>query len=198
MKEKFTGKARYSFPNGSEYEGEFVNDVPEGIGTLVLPNFDTYEGHFVDGEMFGFGVYRFYNTKLDKFKGSYEGEFVHSKFDGLGKMNYPDSSVYYGHWKNGKKDGQGQFINVTGVSMIGRWDNDSFVEGLYVFPDGTRYYGNFKESKFNGFGTLMLTDGTIQQGFWKDNVLVDGFSYANNNDINQILNNQVLDIRNED
>lgn len=198
MKEKFTGKARYSFPNGAEYEGEFVNDVPEGIGTLVLPNFDTYEGHWLNGEMSGFGIYRFYNVKLDKLKGSYEGEFAHSKFNGLGKMIYPDSSVFYGRWKDGKKDGQGQYTTSTGASIVGRWEEDILKEGLYIYPDGTRYFGSFKDSKFNGFGILILSDGTVQQGIWENNVIIDGFSNGNNNEIYQILNNQVLMTKNED
>lgn len=85
MDEKFTGKGRFIYPNGAEYEGEFVNDLPEGRGCLVLPNLDTYEGEFKAGEMSGFGVYRFYNPNLDRLKGSYEGEFAHSKFSGFGK-----------------------------------------------------------------------------------------------------------------
>lgn len=198
MKEKFTGKARYSYPNGADYEGEFVEDMPEGIGVMTLPNFDTYEGHWVNGEMSGFGVYRFYNEKMDKFKGSYEGEFAHSKFDGLGKMNYPDSSVFYGYWKDGKKDGQGQLTLNTGETIIGRWKGDTLKDGIYIFPDGTKYIGNFKNSKFNGFGSLIMTDGTIHQGIWENNVIINGFSYDNNNIINQILNNQVLTSGNED
>lgn len=198
MKEKFSGKARYSFSNGADYEGEFVDDLPEGIGIMTLPNFDTYEGHWVNGEISGFGVYRFYNAKLDKFKGSYEGEFAHSKFNGLGKMNYPDSSVFYGYWKDGKKDGQGQFTSSAGSCIIGRWEEDTLKEGIYIFPDGTKYIGSFKDSKFNGFGSLILTDGTIHQGIWENNLLANGFSFETNDEIHQIISNQVLIARNED
>lgn len=197
MSAKFTGKGHYTYPNHANYFGDFKEDAPNGLGQLELPNGDTYEGHWVDGEMSGFGVYRFYNMKLDRFKGMYEGEFSHSKFNGLGKMIYPDSTVYYGNWREGKKEGLGEFVGINGEKIMGKWENDGLVEGIYLFADGSKYVGHFQNSKFNGFGSLMHPDGSIQQGYWKNNMLVEGFSFEADEAINNILNNQILVVENE-
>ncbi len=198
MKTKFTGKGYYTFPNRAEYTGDFKEDVPEGTGQLELPNGDSYEGQWEAGEMSGFGIYRFYNEKLDKFKGMYEGEFSYSKFNGLGKMVYPSSSVFYGYWQDGLKEGLGEYIGLNGETIMGRWEHDMLVEGVCTFADGSKYIGHFENSKFNGFGTFILPDGTIRQGIWKNNKMIEGFSYEANEKINNVLNNQILITENED
>lgn len=197
MNTKFTGKGRYTFPNHAEYSGDFKEDIPEGIGQLELPNGDSYEGQWEAGEMSGFGIYRFYNEKLDRFKGMYEGEFSHSKFNGLGKMIYPNSTVYYGNWRDGQKEGLGEFVGINGEIIMGRWENDSIVEGICTFADGSKYVGSFRNSKFCGFGSLINSDGSVQQGYWKNGVLAEGFSFETDETIHNILNNQILVIKNE-
>jgi len=197
MNEKFTGKGRYTFPNHAEYSGDFEEDLPEGMGQLELPNGDSYEGQWVAGEMSGFGIYRFYNEKLDRFKGQYEGQFSNSKFNGFGKMIYPNSSVYCGYWRDGLKEGLGEFACINGETIMGRWENDDLVEGIYTFKDGTKYVGHFRNFNFNGFGSLIHPDGSTQQGYWKDNILVEGFSFELDEKVNNILNNQILFVENE-
>ena len=45
----FTGNGYYIYPNGNEYEGEFVNGVPEGKGIMRFANNDRYEGDWKEG-----------------------------------------------------------------------------------------------------------------------------------------------------
>lgn len=192
MDSNFTGKGRYTLPDHSEYSGDFKDDMPDGIGQFDFSNGDSYEGHWEAGEMSGFGIYRFYNQKLDRFKGMYEGEFQHSKFNGVGKITYPDSTVYYGSWRDGKKEGLGEFFGIHGETIMGRWENDNLVEGVCTFADGSRYVGHFLNSKFNGFGTLILTDNSIRQGYWKDSMLIEGLSFEADQAINKISDNKII------
>lgn len=106
-------------------------------------------------------------------------------------MTYPNTSVYYGQWVNGLKDGFGQYIGISGETIIGKWENDVLKEGICIFPDESKYFGHFKDSKHNGFGSLILNDGTIQQGIWKDGVLVNGLSHSRDK-ISTVVNNQVF------
>ena len=112
-------------------------------------------------------------------------------------MTYPNSTIYYGNWRDGKKDGLGEFIDINGETIMGRWENDILVEGICIFADGSKYVGSFQDSKFNGFGSLIQPNGSVQQGFWKDNILVKGFSFDANETVNNILNNQIIVIENE-
>ena len=46
-----------------KYEGDFVNDTKNGIGTLYLANNDTFFGEFKDDAIHGKGSYTFFNGK---------------------------------------------------------------------------------------------------------------------------------------
>lgn len=46
MDSKKQGEGRYTFGDGSVYEGEFINDSPHGVGKLRYSNGEVYEGHF--------------------------------------------------------------------------------------------------------------------------------------------------------
>ena len=83
-------KAAVSFEDGSKYDGQLVNGVPEGHGSIVFP-----EG------------------------GKYTGEFKNGMMDGEGVYNYPNGSTYEGSFKKGLRHGKGvytrPFQNTTGT-----------------------------------------------------------------------------------
>ena len=50
------GKGSYSYPDGSKYTGDFINDKRNGSGVHVNHEGDTYSGDFKDDEVTGFGI----------------------------------------------------------------------------------------------------------------------------------------------
>lgn len=188
----FTGKASFTFPDGKVYEGDFENDLPNGVGCMTFPNGDTYDGHWKNGKMEGHGTYRFFDLRRDRFNGYYEGFFSDSQFDGWGKREYANKAKYCGRWQHGKKTGEGQLLFATGDSFSGIWEEDVLKEGLVSFADGSTYNGHLKDYRFMGFGTYMRPDGTILQGKWNGAVLVKGVEISANGDINEIEENKKL------
>jgi hypothetical protein len=57
------GKGAKAWPNGDRYEGGFVEDRKEGVGTYTWGRGpwqnESYEGTFLDDRRHGFGVYRY-------------------------------------------------------------------------------------------------------------------------------------------
>ena len=75
------GKGIIYYKKGKiNYEGEFVNDKPEGNGKYIDENGDFYIGQWLNGNKHGNGVI-FYKKGIIK----YDGEFVNDKKEGKGK-----------------------------------------------------------------------------------------------------------------
>lgn len=51
-----TGKVEYRYQSGDYYEGEFVNNKPNGRGVCYFSNGDVYTGQFQDGLRHGKGT----------------------------------------------------------------------------------------------------------------------------------------------
>jgi hypothetical protein len=62
------------------YDGNFVNDLPEGLGTLSMPT-GKYTGEFKRGTPNGYGKMVFSNGDV------YEGTILQSIFDFFFKAN---------------------------------------------------------------------------------------------------------------
>lgn len=186
----FTGNSEFLYPSGNHYEGSFLNDLPNGKGIMRFPNHDKYEGDWLEGNMTGKGEYLFYDKKRDKLIWKYEGWFKDSLFNGLGKMTYPDRTVYFGEWINGKRNGYGQQMYASGDILSGVWEDDTVKFGTYLFPDGSKYIGNFECFCYTGYGTFCSKDGTILQGIWKNNQLINGAEYKPNGEICKVEDNQ--------
>ena len=53
------GKGKYSWKDGSCYEGDWVNGKREGFGVYYYSSGDWYEGTFVDGGLHGDVIHYF-------------------------------------------------------------------------------------------------------------------------------------------
>ena len=87
---KVVGKLDYD--DGSFYEGEMLNGLPDGTGVLVYSNGDRYEGAFIAGEKSGTGKYFWENG--DYYIGSFEFDTLH----GSGTYYYNDGVTFRGVW----------------------------------------------------------------------------------------------------
>ena len=132
------------------YEGDLVNKVREGKGTMYFKSGDIYKGEWHNGLMHGFGEYTFKSGE------KYVGGFINGLFGGQGRFIYTDGKVYGGHFLNGKRDGN----------------------GTLTCSDGSRYEGNWINDRPNGMGTIYNADGTVFRGLYNNGNVVDGFTTA--------------------
>ena len=145
---KFVEGGKKWFKTGDEktqvkYEGEIVNGVPNGQGTMTCCDGIKYVGGYKDGEKNGQGT----TTYPDG--GKYVGGFKYGKKNGQGTYTYPDGTMYVGVHKDGKYHGQ----------------------GTYSYHDGRKKLGEFREGKDwnvigydqNGNEKIKWVNGKIEQ-----------------------------------
>ena len=128
------------YTNGNSYFGQFLNDKPNGFGTLIDAYGDKYIGQWENGEMNGHGTY-IWGTKSKK------------KILFIFRLKSRKSGdKYIGQWKNGEMHGQGTYI----------WGPNSK-------KSGDRYIGQWVKGKRSGFGKLTFSDGGIYIGEFLNN-----------------------------
>jgi hypothetical protein len=88
----FTGAGTFKFPNGDQYEGQWLNGKPHGPGKYIFVTGDKYQGNFYLGKRSGFGVYTWFKG------GKYEGNWKDDKRDGYGKFYWVGNAQYSGTW----------------------------------------------------------------------------------------------------
>src|SRR5690606_32930249 len=101
----------------------------------------------------GFGKYNYEN-------GSYEGFFKNGKKQGMGNYLWNDSSLYLGHWENDQMNGFG-FYSKT---------ND---------PNFKNYFGYFKNGNFDGKG-YMDKSSSFERGIYQNGTLVTPMNFYTN------------------
>ena len=74
----------------------------------------------------------------------YKGEFKKDKFNGYGKIKFPDSS-----------------------SFDGIWVKHRFLKGKFFFCDGSVYNGEWNQQEFEGRGKLVMIGGNERKGMWR-------------------------------
>lgn len=85
--------------------------------------------------------------------GVYVGHVVNGKYNGWGKLTWPNGDIYEGDWKDGCRTGKGK----------------------YIWPSGTVYEGDFVENKITGkgkktWGKDTRWAGDVYEGDFVDNV----------------------------
>ena len=117
--------------NGDIYEGEFVNDIIEGKGVYQYNYGTKYIGDFLHGVRHGKGK--------EKIDGSYfEGEFKEGKKDGEGTYLDAEGNWFKGIYREGKENGQGKIIYNNEDTLERTWLN-GLKQVEFIFKD---YNGN--------------------------------------------------------
>ena len=93
-----------NYPNGVLYQGEVVESMRHGYGTLYAPQFRNVPQKInFDSEDFDFDQI----LKLTKYK-TFEGEFRFNQFQGMGVEYFPDGRVKFkGNFRQGERHGFG-------------------------------------------------------------------------------------------
>ncbi len=166
-----TGKGLFAYPEGSRYEGQFRNKLPDGYGTFYYANGNQYNGTFRKGNRHGRG------TLIKKDGSVVSGEWRFGEYmpsgktppsllgcisgncmNGYGTYLYKDGNKYTGTFKRGYPDGY----------------------GTVQYKDGNRYEGQMKEGAFEGVGTL-FRDGMKITGKWQKGMYLGAAAGSNPN-----------------
>ena len=105
-------------------QGNFLNDMLNGIGTFNYPNGDTYIGNFEDDVKTGHGKYTFSNGNY------YEGNFINDEITGYGKGVF-SNTVLEGYYDHGKfvKNNSGLFYFIPST----QYGNDDLAAGKNAY-----------------------------------------------------------------
>lgn len=135
---KAFGQCRYSWPDGTQFEGEWHHDIVVQGASMLAQAYDDIEN-----------IPR-YEIKLDN--GTYTGELTaptkqsgrgadgrdRPMKHGRGIMHYDNGDIYTGEWRSDMKHGKGS----------------------YIWALGTHYQGDFEEDKMSGRGTTSWSNGS--------------------------------------
>lgn len=137
-------KFEIDMPGIGKYRGQTINGRFNGLGELFDKDGSLlYRGWFVDNEFEGVGLLlnqekepneadRIYYD-LDKVQEAwekFEGEFHHSKFNGVGHLFLLNRESFFGEFKAGKADGYGVYYLKNGAKLAGIWKYNKLVEKI--------------------------------------------------------------------
>lgn len=96
--------------NGERYEGDWSHDQIDGRGSFVFANGAAYKGQFRAG-----------------------------RYEGVGRLIWPDKSTYDGDWVDGRMHGRGVYTDASGQTWAGVFRNDCFENdnGTWTPPQST-------------------------------------------------------------
>lgn len=97
------GKGVLVWPDGSRYEGFWIDNQAWGHGRLIHADKDVYVGQWHKDKAHGKGKYHHADGSV------YEGDWDQDKQTGFGKETFPGGSIFEGQYVNGKKEGKGHF-----------------------------------------------------------------------------------------
>ena len=102
------------------YVGEYVNGRPHGQGIIYYSQSDRrklYEGNWVNGIMEGKG------TMVWRDGTKYVGSWLSNQRYGFGTQYYTDGSIYEGNWINDYWQGSGTYKANNGDRIVGYFNN---------------------------------------------------------------------------
>jgi len=109
------------------YEGDSVDGLKHGKGTMFYMGGDRYEGDWVRGMEHGHGSKTFDAEDTESEGGTYVGEFANGVFHGQGKRIYTAGVMagtsYDGEWANGERSGKGKITYPGGKVYEGEWES---------------------------------------------------------------------------
>lgn len=143
------------------YEGNCINNIPFGRGTMVYSTGNIYIGDFIEGYKTGKGFMKFSNGS------TYNGEFKEDLLSGKGVLEV-NGNIYEGIFIDSKLEGQGKYLMTTGESYQGEFkENLKHGKGKLTTSHGDVYEGSFEKDKKHGDGVMKYASGEIYEGNWE-------------------------------
>lgn len=133
------------------YRGQMSDGNPDGKGLCISPDGTVWDGFWVNGKPTKRGTIKWKNGQV------YDGEWNSYGPNGEGKMMYPDKRVYTGTFRDGERHGQGTLTMPNGESFKGEFVDDKISEnGTYYDSKGRPRKVKPKEVSKNGGGQGFL------------------------------------------
>ena len=101
---------------------------------------------------------------------------------GYGKMfyNLKKTEYYFGHWKNGKRDGKGVYVSKS-YNYTGEWYwNKMQGIGTLYYANGCYYEGQFYDNKKDGHGKYVCGGIPVFVGKYKNDKRWEGIKTRRN------------------
>ena len=115
-----------------------LKDGYTGKGTYIFPNGDKYVGSFEDGYRHGKGVFTWTNGAR------YKGDFIKDQMEGKGSIVSPDGDKYVGEFRKNKKNGKGTYTWANGDKYVGEFKDQKYHgKGKLTYSDGKTEEGKF-------------------------------------------------------
>lgn len=107
------------FPVDQKYIGDLSADgLRHGQGRCIYPNGDEYEGEWVNDQRTGNGIYTKIFPGNEKYVGDLSDEGLRH---GQGRCTYPNGDIYEGAWVNDQRHGKGKITDINGEGWEGPW-----------------------------------------------------------------------------
>ena len=189
------------FKNKGIYIPQYPNGEGLGYSKGIINSINNYEfSHLASTEQGSSGspIFILNATKVigihkqsKKDKSENYGNFIGPIIESLKKnLKYDkkqyDKDIYYGEFKNEKREGYGKYIWENGEYYIGQWLNDKkHGKGiLYNKNRNIKYDGDFVNDKFEGYGKYIYENGNYYIGKWLNNKMHGkGIEYYKNGNI---------------
>lgn len=127
------------------YRGQMSDGNPDGKGMCISPDGTVWDGFWLNGKPTKRGTIKWKNGQV------YDGEWNSYGPNGEGKMMYPDMRVYTGMFRDGERHGQGTLTMPNGESFKGEFVDDKISEnGTYYDSKGRPRKVKPKEVSENG------------------------------------------------
>nr|XP_057929574.1 ankyrin repeat and MYND domain-containing protein 1-like isoform X2 [Doryrhamphus excisus] len=109
-------------PDGSKYEGVFLDGLKHGMGRYTWNSGEFYEGSFYKDYRHGDGMY--YWPSGNKFI----GKFYLNWREGYGKHLFPDGATFKGLYHADQRFGPGVLSEPSGHQDVGIWDGKYLIQ----------------------------------------------------------------------
>ena len=122
--DRMNGLGTVRLADDTRYAGQWRDGKSTGLGLREKPGVERSEGNFVGGRLEGFALHRTL-TDPNVIKG---GEFHADLLDGPGVERIGERERYEGGFRNGQRNGYGQYTDAEGKMRPGRWADGKLVE----------------------------------------------------------------------
>ncbi|CAE8699201.1 unnamed protein product, partial [Polarella glacialis] len=186
---QIAGQGKFTWPDGSTYQGEVSNGKRHGVGIyLAADGIVKYEGCWVQGKRHGEGRLAYDAAGESYYHGQWEDGCKH----GHGRQVWPSKNRYEGQWRFGRMSGQGTMTWCDGAiqeQYVGNWEDDhpqGAGSHTWHAPDPSRpdvdgklmpsqqmnnsYDGQWNDGVRHGTGTFSYASGANYFGQWDRNI----------------------------